>query len=255
MWDTRRVPRPPSPTDDERVIVALDLPDAAAALDLVDRIGPATRFYKVGLELFCAGQAGRVMDGLAARGARVFCDTKLWDVPTTVRRAAQRLVEGGADLISVHADPPTVAAAVDAAGPGRVLAVTVLTSMGPAELAAAGYASTDPTELVLRRARVALEAGAGGLVASGREAARLRAALGAGFRVVTPGIRSGGDRPPGDDQVRTVSAAEAVAAGADQVVVGRPVRDATDPQAAVAALRAEVASALRRAGPLRGSSE
>ncbi len=254
MWDTRRVTRPPSPPDDERVVVALDLPDATAALRLVERIGPATRFYKVGLELFCAAQARPVLDELAERGARVFCDLKLWDVPATVRRAAARLAEGGADLLSVHADPPTVAAAVEAAGSERVLAVTVLTSMGPADLAAAGYAATDPAELALRRARAALEAGAGGLVASGREAARLRSELGGGFRLVTPGIRSGRDRPVGDDQVRTVTAAEAIAAGADQVVVGRPVRDATDPQAAVAALRVEVAAALRGTAPLRGSS-
>jgi len=234
------------PPDDERVIVALDTPDAAAALALVDRIGPATRFFKVGLELFCAGEAAAVITGLAARRARVFCDTKLWDVPTTVRRSAARLAEAGADLLTVHADPATVAAAVEAAGTARVLAVTVLTSMDAADLAAAGYASTDPAELALRRARVALEAGAGGVVASGREAARLRAELGDGFLVVTPGIRA---VPGGDDQKRTVTVAAAVAAGADHVVVGRPVRDATDPQAAVAALRAEIASVTTGAGP------
>jgi orotidine-5'-phosphate decarboxylase len=227
----------------ERLIVALDFPALAPALDQVDRLGDEVVRYKVGLELYLAvGDAA--LAALSERQKRVFLDLKLHDIPETVRRAARVAASRGADLLTVHAagGKAMLAAAVEGARTGaleaRVLAVTVLTSLDQGDLAADGH-PLEVAELVVRRAALAREAGCAGVVASPREAAAIRAALGPDLLVVTPGVRPGG-APAGDDQKRVASAAEARAAGADAVVVGRPIRDAARPLEVVRALLEEL---------------
>lgn len=231
---------------EERLIVALDLPDGAAAERLVDRIGPQARFYKIGLELILSGDGLALAERLLERGYKVFLDAKLYDVPETVRRATARVARRGVHLLTVHGDRAIMNAAVEAQGESLgILAVTMLTSLDQQDLADMGYAGA-LEDLVVNRARAALAAGCSGVVSSGREAARLRGELGPEALIVTPGIRPAGHRG-GDGQKRVVTAAEAIAAGASHVVVGRPIRDAADPGAAAAALQAEIADALARA--------
>jgi len=226
----------------ERLIVALDVTALDAALALIDRLGGAATRFKVGLELFCA-EGPRAVEAVRARGGRVFLDLKLHDIPETVRRAARAAATSGAELLTVHAGggaamlEAAVAGAAEGGG-ARVLAVTVLTSLDLADLAAVGTVATSVEALVVQRALLAQKAGCAGVVASVHEARAVRAAVGPGFLIVTPGVRpAGGERA---DQKRVATAAEAVAAGADAVVVGRPIRDAADPRAAALALLAEL---------------
>jgi len=227
----------------ERLIVALDAPALSDAIALVERLGAAVTRYKVGLELFAA-EGPRAVDELRARGARVFLDLKLHDIPETVRRAARAASSRGAELLTVHAAGgramlEAAAAGAREAGAGtRVLAVTVLTSMDVADLAAAGTQVDSIESLVLRRAALARDAGCDGVIASPREARAIRREVGDGFLIVTPGIRPSAT---GDDQKRTATARAAIEAGADAVVVGRPIRDASDPAAAARSLLAELA--------------
>ncbi len=232
-----------------RLIAALDVDDRARADALVDRLGGAADWLKIGLELFVATGPEVVRD-YAARGRRVMLDLKLHDIPATVERATARCAALGAGLLTIHAGGgrAMIAAAAKAARAGageggdrlRILAVTVLTSMDERDLADVG--ATGPVaDLVVRRAKLAAEAGADGVVASPHEAAILRAALPAGFLVVPPGVRAAGQ--DAGDQKRVMSAGEARAAGADLVVVGRPIRDAADPAAAARAIAAELAAA------------
>jgi len=232
------------PPREERLIVALDVPTAAEARALVERLGGAVRFYKIGLELFTSGGYFELLEWLVARGNRVFADLKLYDIPETVRRATANLSASGATFLTVHGHRSIMQAAAREKGPMKILAVTVLTSFDASDLAEMGAAG-DVTSLVLSRARFAAEAGCDGVIASGLEAPRIKAELGGRLLVVTPGIRPAGEKPK-DDQKRTVDVAQAFASGADYIVVGRPVRDAPDPRAAAESIQATIASLFAR---------
>lgn len=223
----------------ERLIVALDVPDAGEARRLVERLGDSACFYKLGLELFMAGGYFELVDWLLGRGCRVFVDLKFFDVPETVRRAVKRLSGHGVDFATVHGNDAMMAAAAAAKGELRILAVTVLTSLDDGDLRDLGFAC-DVESLVLSRARRAVELGCDGVVASGQEAAKLRAALGTGFLIVSPGIRP---TASADDQKRVVSVEQAFRDGVDYIVVGRPIRDAADPQAAARDIQSRIAAA------------
>ena len=222
----------------ERLIVALDVPSAAQAQSLASRLGDAVQFYKVGLELLTSGGSFDLIRSLSAQGKRVFADFKFFDIPETVRRAVANLNGRGVRFATVHGSRPIMQAAASAKGDVRILAVTVLTSMGPDELREMGYAGT-MQELVLARARSALECGCDGVIASGMEAPLLKAEFGDRLLVVTPGIRAAGEAS--GDQKRTVDAAEAFRNGADYIVVGRPIRDAADPRAAAEKIQQTIA--------------
>lgn len=227
----------------DRLIVALDVADAEQAQALVERLGDSVSFFKIGLELAMSGEYFRILRWLTERDKRVFADLKLYDIPATVRAAVRQLNDSGASLLTVHGDRAVAAAAAQAkAAHLRVLAVTVLTSTSQDDLRRSGI-DLDLETLVLRRARDAIDAGCDGVIASGLEARALRRELGPGALIVTPGIRPAGSARS-DDQRRVVTAAAAIAAGADHVVVGRPVRDAPDPYRAATALQAEIADAL-----------
>ena len=223
----------------ERLIVALDLPTTAEARALVERLGDAVRFYKVGLELFSAPGCFELVAWLAGRGHKVFADLKLHDIPETVRRAVANLRGRGASFLTVHGHRSVMQAAAQEKGDLKILAVTVLTSFDQHDLDEVGAART-VEELVLARARGALETGCDGVIASGLEAARLRAEFGERLLVVTPGIRPVESKRM-DDQKRTVDVAQAFAAGADYIVVGRPIREAADPRAAAASIQQTIA--------------
>jgi orotidine-5'-phosphate decarboxylase len=227
----------------ERLIFALDVPTPAAARALVERLGDAVLFYKVGLELAMDPGYWPLVGWLRARGKRVFCDLKLFDVPETVGRAVARLAEGAgaADLVTVHGNDGMLRAACAARGEGsalKLLAVTVLTSLDRGDLDDLGF-DTDVAALVLSRARRALALGCDGVVSSGLEAEALRAELGPRLLIVVPGIRPVANV---DDQKRTVDVEEAFRRGADHIVVGRPIRDAPDPRAAAEAIQARIAA-------------
>lgn len=224
----------------ERIIVALDAPGAATALALVDRIGPACGFYKVGLELFAAEGPG-VVEALAERRKRVFLDLKLHDIPNQVAGAVARVGELGVTFATVHAmgGRDMLAAAVRAAPDSlTLLGVTVLTSLdGPGLEEVFGRRVDDAGVEADRLARLVREVGLGGVVCSAAEAARVRDTVGPEPCIVTPGIRLAGD--PVHDQRRVRTAGEAFAAGATHIVVGRPVTQAEDPAAAFARMAAE----------------
>lgn len=235
-------PSPQAASRRERLIVALDVPSAAEARALVERIGDAACFYKIGLELFTTGGYFGLLEWLVARGNKVFADLKLYDIPETVRRAVANLRGSGASFLTVHGQRSILEAAAGDKGAMKILAVTVLTSFDKSDLAEMGLGA-DVGALVLARARHALETGCDGVISSGLEASAIRAEFGRRLLVVTPGIRPAGNRP-GDDQKRTVDVAQAFANGADYIVVGRPVRDAADPRAAAEAIQATIAEAF-----------
>jgi orotidine-5'-phosphate decarboxylase len=235
---------------DPRVIVALDFPDAEGALALAQRLDPATCALKVGKEMFVAAgpEPVRVM---VARGFRVFLDLKFHDIPNTVARACAAATRLGVWMINVHAagGAAMLAAARTAvneaaAEQGRaaplLIAVTVLTSLRDDDLRATGIAD-DTARQAVRLARLTADCGLDGVVCSAQEAPVLRAALGAGFKLVTPGIRPAGSAP--DDQSRIVTPQAAIANGADYLVIGRPIVEARDPVAALAAINASLAVA------------
>jgi orotidine-5'-phosphate decarboxylase len=225
----------------ERLIVALDVPSVAAGEAMVGRLGDAVRFYKIGYQLAFAGGLPFAA-GLIASGKRVFLDLKLHDIGNTVAKGVESVAQLGATFLTVHAYPQTMHAAVDARAGSRlrILAVTVLTSYDDADLAAAGYDFTVP-ELVAERAAQARDIGVDGVVCSAAEAEMLRPALGPGMVLVTPGIRPA--VATADDQKRVMTPAAAIAAGADYLVVGRPVIAAPDPKAAADAIVAEIVKA------------
>jgi len=221
---------------DDRLIVALDLPDADRARGLVARLGDSVSFYKVGLGLLAGGGLDLARE-LKAQGSRVFLDLKLFDIGATVEAAVRGIDGLGIDFLTVHGDPQVVAAAARGRGdaPLRILAVTILTSLDRADLDGMLIAPGDLADLTVERARRALGAGADGVIASPREAAAIRALPGAqGRLIVTPGVRPTGSAA--DDQKRTATPAEAIRAGADHIVVGRPVTAAPDPADAVRAI-------------------
>lgn len=229
--------KPIAPVD--RLIVALDVPDAAAAKAFVSELGDAARFYKIGLELFMAGGYFELLDWLVKNDKQVFVDLKFFDVPETVRAAIRALAGSGAAFATVHGNQAIMEAAARDKGDLKILAVTVLTSLDRGDLDDLGFAC-DVDKLVLSRARRALETGVDGIVSSGLEAPMIRKELGDKLLVVTPGIRPVENRPA-DDQKRTVDVAQAFRNGADYIVVGRPIRQAADPRMAALAVQKTIA--------------
>jgi orotidine-5'-phosphate decarboxylase len=227
----------------ERLIFALDVPDLAAAKRLVGRLADAVAFYKIGLELATSPHYFELLRWLVEHDKKVFTDLKLYDIPATVAAAVKQLSKSGASFLTVHGDRAIMTAAATEKGERlEILAVTVLTSIAPQDLLDMGIGLT-VEELVLKRARAAVESGCDGVIASGLEAAKLRQALGTAPLIVTPGIRSA-DAARNDDQRRVVTPTLAVRSGADYIVVGRPIRDAADPYQAAAAIQTEIAAAL-----------
>jgi orotidine-5'-phosphate decarboxylase len=228
----------------DRLIFALDVPDLPAAKALVTRLADSVSFYKIGLELATSRHYFELLDWLLGRDKKVFADLKLYDIPATVSAAVRQLRGSGASFLTVNGDRAVAEAAAAAKGEQlKVLAVTVLTSVAPADLTAMGIGLA-LEDLVLLRARQAVAAGCDGVIASGLEAAPLRAALGAGPLIVTPGIRLA-DNAGADDQRRVVTPSLAFRSGADHIVVGRPIRDAADPYAAASAIQEEIAAVFR----------
>jgi orotidine-5'-phosphate decarboxylase len=226
----------------DRLIVALDLPGVEAADAMVARLGGSVSFYKIGYQLAYAGGLPLVRK-LTQSGKKVFLDLKLHDIGNTVTRGVESVSHLGATFLTVHAYPQTMKAAVEGRGGSdlKILAVTVLTSYDDGDLQAAGY-RLGVSDLVEARARQAQSLGIDGLVCSPEEAARLRASAGDQMVLVTPGIRPAG--VAAGDQKRMMSPGRAIAAGADYLVVGRPVTEAADPKAAAEAIQTEIAQAL-----------
>jgi len=235
MQQTKIAPR-------DRLILPLDFPDVASAEAMVDRLGDSVTFYKIGYQLGYAG--GLPMIGrLVAAGKKVFADFKLHDIGNTVARGVESMAKSGATFLTVHAYPQTMKAAVEgrAGSDLKILAVTVLTSYDDGDLHAAGY-RLGVSDLVEARAQQAQVIGVDGLVCSPEEAEALRKIVGHRMHLVTPGIRPAGSSS--DDQKRIMTPARAIAAGADYLVVGRPVMEAADPKAAAEAIQVEIAEAL-----------
>ena len=224
----------------DRLIFALDVPDAARARALIEALGDSVSFYKLGLELFLSGAYFELVDELKDAGKKVFADLKLFDVPATVGRAVAQLARQRVDFLTVHGQDAMLAAAAENKGGSKVLAVTALTSLDQGDLDDLGF-ECDVAALVLSRARRALALGCDGVISSGLEVPALRAGVDPALLVVCPGIRPVANV---DDQKRTLTVAEAFANGADCIVVGRPIRDAADPAAAARTIQAQIRAAL-----------
>jgi len=222
--------RPPS---DDRLIVALDLPDVLAGLAMAEKLGPEVSFYKVGLGMLTGGGLALARELQDEHGKRIFLDLKLFDIGATIEAAVRGIAALGFDFLTVHGDPHVVrAACAGAAGSRtRILAVTVLTSLERADLDAAQIRAGEMAEIVAERAARAFLTGADGVIASPQEAAMIRALPeAAGRLIVTPGVRPAGSAM--GDQKRSATPEAAIAAGADHIVVGRPIWQAPDPAAA-----------------------
>ncbi len=231
------------PDAKSRLFVALDVPEVAVAEQLVARLDGTGVAYKIGLELLF-GNGIALAQKLARSGKSVFLDMKLLDIPNTVEKAAANIAELGLGFLTVHGvDRKTLDAAVRGRGNShmKLLAVTVLTSLDSLDLVEQGINGTTPSKLVVRRALMAKAAGFDGVIASGLEAAEIRAATGPDFLIVTPGIRlkAGADK----DQARVVTPSEAIRSGASHLVVGRPITGAADPAAVVRAITADIIAA------------
>lgn len=222
----------------ERLIMALDVPSIAEAQALVEELGDSVIFYKVGMELFMCGDYFGFIEWLKQRGKKVFVDLKFFDVPATVGRAIRALSSKGVDLATIHGNDSIMEAAAKEKGNLKVLAVTALTSLDRGDLDDLGF-SCDVRELVLSRAKRALEIGCDGVVSSGLEAPMLREHLDHRLLVITPGIRPVDNRED-DDQKRVVSVDKAFQNGADYIVVGRPIRDADDRKAMAEKIQAQI---------------
>jgi len=225
----------------ERLIVALDLPSVGAAEEMVAGLGESVLFYKIGYQLAFAGGLPFAA-GLIAAGKQVFLDLKLHDIGNTVQKGVESVAQMGATFLTVHAYPQTMKAAVEGKRGSRlrILAVTVLTSYDDSDLAAAGY-DMGVAELAAARGRQARDIGIDGLVCSPEEAASLRDIAGPGMVLVTPGVRPAGSAR--GDQKRIMTPAKAIQSGADYLVVGRPVTEATDPRKAADAITREIEQA------------
>ncbi|QFG38487.1 orotidine-5'-phosphate decarboxylase [Paracoccus pantotrophus] len=229
---------------DDRLIVALDVPNALAGLELAERIGDAASFYKIGLGMLTGGGLALANELKQEHGKRIFLDMKFFDIGATVEAAVKGIAQYDLDFLTVHGDPHVVRAAKQgASGSGlKILAVTILTSLDRADLDAGLIVPGDVAEIVATRAARAFEAGADGVIASPREAALIRALPeAAGRLIVTPGVRPAGS--DAGDQKRIETPATAIASGADHIVVGRPIWQAADPRAAAQAIQAELAGA------------
>lgn len=230
---------------DPRLIVALDLPSRADAEAMVETLGDTVGFYKIGLQMLAVGGMDMARD-LKARGRQVFLDWKLHDIGATVEKAAAAIIGSGAcDLLTVHAQPQVLAAAVKGRGgdtQAKILGVTVLTSLSGQDLAQIGYGMS-VEQLVERRIRQVIDAGADGVVASPHEAALARRIGGPGFLVVTPGVRP--DWAGKDDQARAATPLDALRSGASHLVVGRPITAASDPREAARRIAEEMSGSLQ----------
>jgi len=227
---------------DDRLIVALDVPDALSGLKLVEAIGPEVGFYKIGLGMLTGGGLALANELRHDHGKRIFLDMKLFDIGATIEAAVRGLARFDLDFLTVHGDPHVVRAACEGAAGSRlkILAVTILTSLDRADLDAALIRDGAIPDLVAERAARAFEAGAHGVIASPQEAARIRALpQAAGRLIVTPGVRPAGAAL--GDQKRVETPAAAIAAGADHIVVGRPVWQAADPRAAARTILSDIA--------------
>lgn len=229
----------PIPSRD-RLIFAMDVADASEARQTVEQLGDSVTFYKIGLELFMAGGYFELLDWMVARDKKLFVDLKFFDIPVTVAAAVKRLNGRGVTFTTVHGNQAIMEAAAAAKEDVKVLAVTVLTSLDRGDLDDLGF-QCDVQQLVLSRAKRALATGVDGVVSSGMEAEMLRNHLDHKLLVVTPGIRPVDNRPS-DDQKRVLTPTAAFQAGADYIVVGRPIRDAADPRAAAERIQAEIAA-------------
>ena len=230
---------------DDRLIVALDVPNIVQALDLTARLGDAVSFYKIGLGMLTGGGLALANELKQEHGKRIFLDMKLFDIGATIEAAVRGLAQYDLDFLTVHGDPQVVRAAVEGkAGTGlKILAVTVLTSLDRADLDANLIKPGDIHDITLERAARAFEAGADGVIASPQEAAMIRALPEAtGRLIVTPGVRPAGAAP--GDQKRVATPAQAIGDGADHIVVGRPVWQAADPEAAARAIVVEMGMPL-----------
>ncbi len=220
----------------DRLIFALDVPDLARARELISTLGDSVQFYKLGLEFFLSGHYFELVHELKASGKKVFADLKLFDIPPTVGRAVAQLAQHEVDFVTVHGQDAMLQQAVAHAGDMGVLAVTALTSLDRGDLDDLGF-DCDIEALVLSRARRALALGCRGVISSGLEVSALRDSVGEALTVVCPGIRPVDNV---DDQKRTMTASQALAAGADYIVVGRPIRDAHDPRQAAERIQEEI---------------
>ena len=224
----------------DRLIFALDVADTDSARALVEQLGDAVTFYKLGLELCMSGGYFELLDWMVAQGKKIFVDLKFFDVPATVASAERNLNGRGVTYATVHGNQSIMEAAGEAKGDVKILAVTALTSLDRGDLDDLGF-DCDVRELVLSRARRSLEAGCDGVISSGLEVAALRDAVDDKLLVITPGIRPVENRPA-DDQKRVVTVEDAFRNGADHIVVGRPIRNADDPRAAAEAIQKSIAA-------------
>lgn len=224
----------------ERLIMALDVSSIPEAQALVEELNDAVIFYKVGMELFMSGDYFGFIEWLKQRGKKVFVDLKFFDVPATVGRAIRALSQKGVDLATIHGNDAIMQAAAQEKGGLKVLAVTALTSLDRGDLDDLGF-KCDVKDLVLSRARRALQIGCDGVVSSGLEAEILRRELGNRLLVVIPGIRPVDNREE-DDQKRVVSVEQAFHNGADYIVVGRPIRDAANRRAMAEKIQQQIAA-------------
>jgi orotidine-5'-phosphate decarboxylase len=227
----------------ERIIVALDVAHPDKAQKIVKKCESHTGFYKVGLQLFMADWFNTV-DWILDRGHQVMLDLKFFDIPETVKLAVEQVNNRGVSLATIHGNDPIIRAAVSVRGDLKLLAVTVLTSFGEADMRAMGMTGSI-ADLVYHRAHAALDLGCDGVVSSGLEAARLRSELGDKLLIVTPGIRPGANVAEGDDQQRVMTAGRAVRAGADHLVVGRPITRSADPVEVIEKMQAEIDAVLQ----------
>ncbi len=227
----------------ERLIVALDLPDVQSAMRTVAELEGVAHFFKVGLSLQMAPHVNELIETLLRNGRRLFLDYKYYDIPETLRKAVSQAAQRGVTFLTVHGSGSLIRAAVEGKGdsPMKLFTVTVLTSWDKDDLAEMGYTSHTIEEVVLFRARKALEAGCDGVIASGREAAAIRQ-MGGKLLVITPGIRPDGS--PEQDQKRRTTPRDAILAGADYLVLGRPITEAPDPRAATEAILREMQDAF-----------
>jgi orotidine-5'-phosphate decarboxylase len=225
----------------DRLIFAMDVPDCDRARTLAEELGDSVTFYKIGLELMMSGGYFELLDWMLARDKKVFCDLKFFDIPATVGSAVRQLKDRGASFVTVHGNQSIMEAAAENKGDSlKVLGVTVLTSLDRGDLDDMGF-DCDVSDLVLSRARRALEAGCDGVISSGLEVPRLREFVDSKLVVVTPGIRPVDNKPAGY-QKRVVTVDTAFSNGADYIVVGRPIRDADSPRAAAEAIQATIAA-------------
>jgi orotidine-5'-phosphate decarboxylase len=237
----------------ERLIFAMDVPSTDEAKSIVTELGDSVVFYKLGLEIFMAGGYFELVEWLRGQGKKVFVDLKFFDIPQTVGSAVRQLLGRGASFLTVHGNDAILEAAVAARGPAtgddalRVLAVTVLTSLDQRDMESLGFQAS-VADVILSRARRALDIGCDGVISSGLEARALREAHGGGFLVVVPGIRPVVNRAE-DDQKRTVDVRGAFLNGADYIVVGRPIKNAPDRRAAAEAIQQTIADVFAQDRP------